>query len=169
MPVHKSQTDNPNVIVKSTPSLLHGKSEKGLFASAKIKKDEIVAVFDGPIYDIDFEDWTDELVEHCIQFEKTKWRYSTGIARLSNHSCNPNCGIKNLFEIVTMRDITPGEELTWDYEMSEENVTGWSMKCKCGEKKCRKKISKYSNMPLEIREKYKGYISKWLLKTTDKK
>jgi len=155
--------DNPKVLVKSTPTLLHGTQEKGLFAGAKIKKDELIAVFDGEIYTIDFEDWTDELVEHCIQFEKTKWRYSNGIARFSNHSCNPNCGIKNLFNLVAMRDIEKGEELTWDYEMSEENVTGWSMKCKCGEKNCRKKISKYSNMPRATRKRYKGYISEWLL------
>jgi len=155
--------DNKNVEIKSTPSLLHGKIEKGLFAKTDIMKDEVIAFFDGEIYDIDFEDWTDELVEHCIQFEKTKWRYSNGIARFSNHSCDPNCGIKNLFEIVAMRDIKDGEELTWDYEMSEENVTGWSMKCKCGSRICRKKIARYSNMPQETRDRYKGYISDWVL------
>ncbi len=135
---------------------------KGLFASAIIKKDEVVAVFDGAIYDRDWEDWNDDLYNHVIQFEQWRWRDSKGVARLINHSCDPNCGIRDLFKIVAMRDIAPGEEITWDYEMTENYQ--WRMKCRCGSPQCRKVIGAYRRMPPAVRRKYRGYISEWLTK-----
>ncbi|MEI6843262.1 MAG: SET domain-containing protein-lysine N-methyltransferase [bacterium] len=135
---------------------------QGVFAQEHIKKGELIAEFDGEIYDWEDDRWTDELADHCIQFEEKKWRDSNGIARIINHSCEPNCGIKHLFQVVAMRDIFPDEEITWDYEMTE-NHPYWRMKCKCGTPSCRKIIGNYEhNMPPEIRKKYKGYISEWL-------
>jgi hypothetical protein len=148
--------DNKKVVVYKTPR--HG---KGVFAHAKIKKGEIIAAFDGIIYDFDFENWDDDLYNHAIQFDKGHWRDSKGIARLVNHSCDPNCGIRDRFKIVSMRNILPGEEITWDYGMTENYV--WRMRCTCGSPLCRKIIGSYATMPPAIRKKYKGYISAWLL------
>ncbi len=147
----------------SKVSVIKNKFGEAIFAKENISKGEIIAIYDGPIYDYYFEGWTKELQDHCIQFEKRKWRDSKGIARLINHSCEPNCGIKDLFKIVAMRDIKNGEEITWDYEMTERN-SWWKMKCKCGEKNCRKVIGNHKNMPKKVRDKYKGYISGWLIK-----
>jgi hypothetical protein len=147
--------DSKKVVVKKTAK--HG---NGVFAHTKIKKGEIVAAFDGTIYDFDYQDWNDDLYNHAIQFEPRRWRDSKGIARLINHSCDPNCGIRDLFKIVAMRDIAPGEEITWDYGMTENYV--WRMKCTCGSPLCRKTIGAYKNIPLVVRKKYKGYISEWL-------
>jgi hypothetical protein len=149
--------DSKKVIVHKTPK--HG---KGVFVRTAIKKGDVIAAFDGTIYDRDFEDWDDDLFNHAIQFEKWKWRDSKGIARLINHSCNPNCGIRDLFKIVAMRNIAPGEEVTWDYGMTENYV--WRMKCTCGSLICRKVIGSYATMPASVRKKYKGYISAWLTK-----
>jgi hypothetical protein len=66
-----------------------------------------------------------------------------------------------MFKIVAMRDIKIGEEITWDYEMTEKNLE-WRMKCKCGKDNCRKENGNYENMPLDVRNNYKGYISSWL-------
>ncbi len=136
---------------------------KGVFATQKIRKGEVIAIFDGPILDDDFEPWTDDLYFHAIQVDKAKWRDSIGIARYINHSCDPNCGIKRRNRVVAMRDIEKGEQISWDYEMTEKNKH-WKMKCKCGTPICRKIIGNYQNMPSTIRKKYKGYISSWLLK-----
>lgn len=153
--------DSAKVIVRETE-----KYGKGVFVLLPIKKGEEIAAFDGPTYDYDYEPWTDDLLSHAIQFEQSKWRDSKGIARSINHSCEPNCGIKQLFKIVAMRDIVPGEEITWDYEMTENNYYGWRMECKCGTPSCRKLIGRYDNMPQTVREKYKGYISEWLTKSS---
>ena len=134
----------------------------GVFAKEKIKKGEVIAAFDGRVYSSRSSLWNEDLYNHCIQFEEKKWKDSKGIARLLNHSCEPNCGIKNFFEITAMRDIKSGEEVTWDYEMTEDHPY-WRMECTCGTKSCSKIIGAYSNMPAATRKKYKGYISQWLV------
>lgn len=136
---------------------------RGVFATEKIRKGSTVAIFDGQWYDDDFEPWTDDLRNHTIQCGRALWRDSKGFARFINHSCDPNCGIKDLYKVVAMRTIEPGEEITWDYEMTEKS-DWWKMKCKCGSNICRKKIGNYKNMPRTIRQKYRGYISEWLLR-----
>ena len=135
---------------------------RGVFAKRTIRKGEVIAAFDGEFYDDDFEDWTDDLYNHAIQCAKAFWRDSKSIARLINHSCEPNCGIKDYFKIVAMRRIEKGEQITWDYEMTERNPD-WKMKCQCATPSCRKVIGNYSKMPAKVRRKYRGYISAWLL------
>lgn len=153
----RTSKDSRKVKVRKTK-----KYGRGVYAIAPIRKGEIIAMFDGPTYDDDYEPWTDDMYYHAIQYGPTDWRDSKGIARLVNHSCDPNCGIKSLFKIVAMRSIRVGEELTWDYEMTEKNKY-WKMKCRCGTDICRGVIGNYANMPRNIRLKYKGYISEWLL------
>jgi hypothetical protein len=150
--------DSGKVVVKRTR-----KYGKGVFAKQTIRKGEVIASFDGPIYDDNYEPWTDDMYNHAIQFGPTMWRDSAGIARLINHSCEPNCGIKKLFRVVAMRRIEAGEQITWDYEMTEKNPH-WRMRCRCGSSLCRKIIGNYSNMPRATRRRYKGYISAWLLR-----
>ena len=135
---------------------------KGVFAKQAIKKNLPVAAIDGRVYSWRSNLWNNHLYNHCVQFEEKKWRYSP-VASMFNHSCKPNCGIKGLFTIVAMRNIKAGEELTWDYEMTEDHPY-WRLKCKCGNKECRKVIGAFKNMPEKIRKKYKGYISSWLVK-----
>ena len=147
--------DNPKAEVRKAK---HG---KGVFAKLKIRKGELVASFDGRVLGWNAP-WTYYQLTHAVQFAPRKWRLSKGSATKLNHSCEPNCGIKNLFDVVAMRDIKIGEELTWDYEMIEDNESGWQMRCKCGTKSCRKLIGAYRNMPQSVRTKYKGYISEWL-------
>lgn len=133
----------------------------GVFAKQLIRKGELVSVYDGAIYDGRFDDWTEDLLNHTIQFARAKWRDSRGVARWINHSCEPNCGIKGLFKIVAMRDIAAGEQITWDYEMTEKS-DWWRMRCRCGSSLCRKRIGDYRRMPREVRKRYAGYISEWL-------
>jgi uncharacterized protein len=149
--------DNPKIQARLT-----GKYGHGVFAIKNIKKGEVVAEFDGPIYSTWYRKWNNDLYNHTIQIGPHKWKDSLGVARLLNHSCEPNCGIKNYTQVVAMRNIKAGEEITWDYEMTEDHPY-WRMKCKCGAKTCRKIIGSYKNMPESVRQKYKGYISQWLL------
>jgi uncharacterized protein len=155
--------DNPKVSVHHTK-----KFGQGVFADQAIRKGAVIAAFDGPIYDDQYEPWTRDMYNHSIQFGPKIWRDSAGIARLINHSCDPNCGIKGLFKVVAMRKIEKGEQITWDYEMTEKNET-WKMKCKCGSPLCRRVIGHYKNMPRSIRKKYTGYISDWITKRSGKK
>ncbi len=152
--------DNPKIFLRRTK-----KYGQGVYAREPIKKGEVVAVYDGPFYDNEFDGWTPDLLGHTIQCGKALWRDSKGVARYVNHSCDPNCGIKGRFKIKAMRDIAAGEQITWDYEMTEKSWW-WRMRCRCGSSICRKVIGTYSNMPQSIRRKYKGFISTWLTQKT---
>lgn len=152
--------DNPKAIVKETE-----KYGLTVFARQDIYQGEIIAIFDGLIYEAEKSsdlpnDLPLEIRDHVIQFEDHKWRDANGIARCLSHSCDPNCGIQDLFKIVAMRDIKKGEELCWDYEMSENS--DWQMECLCGSQNCRKLIGAYRYMPQKVRKKYGNYISEWL-------
>ncbi|KAF9994769.1 histone methyltransferase set2 [Entomortierella chlamydospora] len=63
------------------------------------------------------------------------------LARFINHSCNPNChlekwvvGSKLRIGIFTIKRVTEGEELTFDYQF--ERYGAEAQKCFCGEPNC---------------------------------
>jgi len=149
--------DNPKVQVG------HNRFGRCLIATSDIAKGEVIAEFIGREYMAEkATDLEKDIADHAIQFEENKWRDSDGIARLINHSCEPNCGIKGLFTLVAMRDVKKDEELLWDYDMTEDS--DWRMGCLCLTPSCRKVIGAFGLLPQEVRERYKGYISDWLVK-----
>jgi uncharacterized protein len=65
-------------------------------------------------------------------------------ARWINHSCTPNCEIEDEEDrifIETRRDIRPGEELTYDYnlQLGEPHTAAAKRahRCFCGSRRCR--------------------------------
>lgn len=134
----------------------------GVFAVERIDKGEIIAGWKkGTIY------WARRaselpyrLKDHAVQFAENLWiDHSEGIARFSNHSCEPNCGIQD-FQIVAMREIQPDEEITWDYDMTENS--DWQMACRCGTPSCRGLIHGHRFLPDATRQKYVDYIAQYL-------
>ncbi|MDO8443609.1 MAG: SET domain-containing protein-lysine N-methyltransferase, partial [Candidatus Azambacteria bacterium] len=140
-----------------------GKYGLGVFAIENIKKGEIVAdSSDGTIYEAGkCSKLSKEVEDHAMQFEEGKWIDAKENGRYINHSCEPNCGIKDKFKIVAMRDINKGEEINIDYEMTEDS--DWKMECNCGSSICRGIIGAHKNMPKSVRQKYGKYISDWLI------
>ncbi len=64
-----------------------------------------------------------------------------GLAMFINHSCDPNCEtkeIKGRVWILSMREIAPGEELTYDYNLYDGDDD--EALCNCGSKTCRKSM-----------------------------
>jgi SET domain-containing protein len=62
-----------------------------------------------------------------------------GMAAFINHSCDPNCEtdeIEGKVWIIAIRDIAPGEEITYDYNLydGEEDDPA---PCYCGASSCR--------------------------------
>ena len=133
------------------------KNGKGIFANKDFQKGEEVLVFKGS-----------EILEksgmHTLQIGSAKHLLVAEPWRYVNHSCNPNCGIKNKVILVAMKDIKKGEEITFDYAMTEFHFE--AMKCLCDFVNCRGEITGFCNLPDEIRDKYKrlGFISEYLLK-----
>lgn len=69
-----------------------------------------------------------------------------GVAAFVNHSCDPNCEtdqIRGKMWIIALRDIEPGEELTYDYNLydGEEDAP-----CSCGTTRCRGSLYSASHL-----------------------
>lgn len=80
-------------------------------------------------------------VNDDIVIDATRWGSS---ARWINHSCAPNCEADDEDDrifIKTIRDIRPGEELTYDYNLVLEERHTPALKrahaCHCGARRCR--------------------------------
>jgi len=148
--------DNPKVTIGERVGF-----GKALYALEDIEKDEEIATFDGDIFWAEkCTDLPKDIADHAIQIAEHEWQESHGFARFINHSCDPNCGIRGRTTLVAMKKIKKGEELTWDYDMTEDS--DWRMDCKCGTVACRKVIGAYANTPQTVRDAYGEYVSEWL-------
>ncbi len=152
--------DNPNLVVRRVLGM-----ERGVFATKSLKKGTLVAMFNGPSFRAKKCSLLPNVPplyirDHAIQYSNNKWIDSKGIGRYLNHSCEPNCGIKEKFTIIAMRDIKKGEQLTFDYDMTENS--DWEMICKCKSAHCRGLIHGYRFLPASLKKKYRNYISTYL-------
>lgn len=57
-----------------------------------------------------------------------------------NHSCAPNCAMRNATQVVTLRDVAVGEELTYDYATSDTAPYD-EFDCACGAADCRGRVT----------------------------
>ena len=78
-----------------------------------------------------------------------------------NHSCEPNCGMRNATTIVAMRDIAIGEELTFDYAMSDASAYD-EFDCNCGTSLCRGRVCADDWRLDTLRHRYKGFFSPYI-------
>jgi hypothetical protein len=140
---------------------------KGLFSKAAIKKDEVVCVKGGYIFDRSIldsmPDWyraAEIQISEDLFIGPLTEDEREGSMIFSNHSCDPNLGVRGQVVFVAMRDIEPGEELTHDWATTDDDV--YEMKCRCGARNCREIITGKDWQIKELQEKYAGYFS-WYL------
>ena len=78
----------------------------------------------------------------------------------SNHSCDPNLGMRGEITFVAMRHIRAGEELTHDWAMTDDD--DYSVECKCGAPNCRKILTGKDWQRADLQTRYAGYFSAYL-------
>ncbi len=146
-------------------SRIHG---LGLFATADIAKDEIVAVKGGHIVDRKTlrEQISPRLGPVEIQIDEDLFiapiteEEREGSMLYSNHSCNPNLGMRGEITFIAMRHIRAGEELTHDWAMTDDD--DYSVECKCGAPNCRKILTGKDWQRPELQKRYANYFSAYL-------
>lgn len=141
-------TTNPEtVIVKKSK---HG---QGIFTSVNLSKDDIILKIKGaPLsFGQTLDLGPDEC--YCLQVGMDKYIVPDFPFYLSNHSCDPNCGINHKMELFALKEIKAGEELCWDYSTSMME-RHWTMACNCGSPMCRHNITDFDLLPLEVKDKY---------------
>ena len=146
-------------------SKIHG---SGLFSTAHIGKDEIVAVKGGYIVDRQRlrREITPRLGPVEIQIDDNLFiapvtkEEREGSMLYSNHSCDANLGIRGEITFVAMRDIPAGEELTHDWAMTDDD--DYSVECNCGAPNCRGTLTGKDWQRPELQSRYAGYFSAYL-------
>jgi uncharacterized protein len=132
-------------------------SGKGLFAGESIKKGEMVFIMKGKILKINSRNKKRIIaLPNPVGIDKDMWIDPAEPYVNLNHSCNPNMGVKGKVTFIALRKIKKGEEVTFDYSISEDS--SWEMKCNCGSKNCRKIIRSIRYLPKECYNKYMPYI-----------
>ena len=74
-----------------------------------------------------------------------------------NHSCAPNSALVG-GNIVAKRNIAVGEEVTYDYGLTETS-NRWSFWCQCGHPECRRYICNQAYLDAGLRIRQKDYVS----------
>jgi uncharacterized protein len=116
----------------------------GLFATRAIKKRSRIAEYKGRLLDTQEAARLERRGNRYLYEINSRWTINgtprSNIARYANHSCNPNAdtiAVKRRVFIIAMRNIKPGEEITYDYGTDYlKNVIGRSY-CQCG--RCRRR------------------------------
>ena len=150
--------------VAAQESSIHG---RGLFAKRPIVKGEVICVKGGYIFDRrvlqSMPDWfraAEVQVAEDLFIGPLKEDEREGSMIFSNHSCDPNIGVRGQIVFVAMRDIESGEELTHDWATTDDD--DYRIECNCGAADCRKLLTGQDWRRKDLQQKYCGYIS-WYL------
>jgi hypothetical protein len=142
-----------------------GVKGRGVFAVDSIFAGDTVAGFGGYMMSSDeFEALPAVRVMHSIQMTDDLYLvgpHETEDADLVNHSCEPNCGLLGATILIAMRDIEPGEEITFDYATSDGSDYD-EFECACGTASCRGKITGRDWLLPDLQRRYRGWFSPYL-------
>lgn len=143
-PIEFRAVSNPSLEIKDA-----GEKGRGVFATAPIRKGELIARMGGwvvPTSQLN-DDWWH------LQIDQDLWLCSPGdqLDDCINHSCEPNAGfVTGEPALHALRDIAPGEEIAFDYSTSLSQA-GWNLQCCCGSPRCRTLILPWPEMPESYR------------------
>jgi len=137
----------------------------GVFTIEKLTKNELVSLWGGKIIREDELDSSiPRFTQRVLQLDESLYILTAEEKEPNdcfNHSCNPNLGFFGQIGLVAMRDIEAGNELTFDYAMSDGGPYD-EFDCLCGSASCRKKVTGNDWRLPELQEKYHGYFSPYI-------
>lgn len=147
-----------------------GDDQMGIFAKEPIARGEIVSVWGGQIYTREqVEQLPERLRHYTMQVEEGL--YLGGLTEddtnYFNHSCDPNIGLDGQMVVVAMRDITPDEEICFDYAMTDGSDYD-EFECRCGAPNCRGTVRGTDWQIPELWERYRGYFIPYLQRRIDR-
>ena len=141
--------------------IAHGAKGTSLVAAQDIAAGTTVTIFAGPL--VPFAAIPEAEIRHVLWFDAERWMIPEAPARYMNHSCEPNCllrdrpGDPDRCDVVALRAIVAGEELTISYDLVDAEEwfahrddpaygfwhPSWSFDCLCGSPRCRGRIDRY--------------------------
>jgi uncharacterized protein len=142
--------------VCTAESPIHG---TGVFSASPFSPGEVVLKIDDSRVVTDtapLNRATGEFEHHCDYLAGGKVVLMQPAERFINHRCDPNTFIRTIAGdryVVALREIRPGEEITYDYCLNSEGDTAWN--CSCGSSQCRRRhLSGFFHLPVDIQVRY---------------
>jgi SET domain-containing protein len=139
----------------------------GVFAKEFISKGELISLWGGSVVQ------RNELNPDMPRFTQRVLQIDEDLFLLTaeqpepndcfNHSCEPNVGFTGQIGLLAMRDIEAGEELCFDYAMSDGEPYD-EFDCHCGSRTCRGKVTGNDWKLPELWNRYDGYFSSYLVR-----
>jgi hypothetical protein len=149
--------------------LITSKGGRGVFARVKIRAGEVLIVWGGEVVTGEMLKWMSaDRHRLALQIEEDLYLVTAneGPADWVNHSCNPNAGLVGQIVLVALRDIRPGEEVGFDYAMSDGSPYD-EFECGCGAKTCRHHVTGDDWRLPELQARYAGHFSPYLQRRVD--
>lgn len=134
-------------------------------AREPIAKGELIVVWSGMLVDGEELDALPQTVRrYSLQVEENQYLVSLTDCEppdYVNHSCEPNAGLSGQITLIAMRDIFPGEEITYDYATTDGSPYD-EFQCRCGSAQCRHAVTGDDWRRRELWQRYAGYFSPYL-------
>lgn len=140
------------------------KGGNGVLAREAVSAGEVLAVWGGEVLDgTALDQIPEEYRRRSVQVEEDLYLVPTrfGPADYFNHCCDPNAGMNGQIVLVAMRDIEPGEEVCYDYAMTDGTPYD-EFECACGTPHCRGRVTGDDWCNPELWERYRGYFAPYL-------
>lgn len=141
----------------------------GVFAREKIMRDDFLIAYGGHVVTKDqLQILHNDPHRYSLQIEEDLFLTSIGtVADYVNHSCDPNTGMYSATMLSAMREIAPGEEICWDYAMSDGSPYD-EFDCTCDAAGCRKKVTGNDWQIPALWQRYAGHFSPYLQRRIDR-
>ena len=136
-----------------------GKYGRSIFAKKNFKRGDVVLIVCGPI--------VKKPSIYTVPIDYGLYIDPIPPSKYLCHSCNPSCGIKNRNVVVAMKSIKKDEKVDIDYAMIipkyDSKLLKQDIRCKCGHENCREEFGSYEKLSNELKKKYRGFISDYLI------
>lgn len=157
---HPSCYTSPRLEAREIPE----KGFWGVFATAPIQAGELLTLYGGELINGEILATLPPTEQvHILQIEDDLYiaPTSTETAHYVNHSCEPNAWLDGPIALYALRDIAPGEEITFDYATCDGSPYD-EFDCLCGSPVCRKRITGKDWQIPDLWERYSGHFSPYL-------
>lgn len=158
---------SPKLGIRACPQ----KGGQGVYALQALAEEELLCVWGGrAVPGGEFAAFADEQKAHSLQVDEDVYLVTDAEREpvdFFNHSCEPNAGLRGQICLVAMRAIAAGEEVCFDYVMSDGSPYD-EFECHCGSPACRAVVSGDDWKRPELQQRYAGYFSPYLQQRIDR-
>lgn len=142
----------------------------GVYAAEPIEKGELLAVWGGRIIDrASVAKLAPAERRYVLQVGDD--RYLASLDHVDppdyiNHCCHPNGGLRGEDQLVAMRKIAVGEEVSFDYATTD-SCSLLEFACECPKRSCRRRVSSDDWRRADVQARNRGYFSPYLQRRID--